>query len=657
MLEFLKKKRSLSKVVEEDSELIVNTSTGKEPYEGIIEQGSMNLIDVLSPSSISTKNSDCMIIDSTFLATIMIVGFPYERFGGWLADIINYGEGVEVNLYYEPLEKSKIIKEVTEMIGFTGAKKKAIGENQSDMEIVDTSLGHARYMRKEMNINQEDPYNFYALIQIYADDKEQLEDRYRAVSGMLEGSDILTRRADFRHEFGTLACLPLHQLSDDIKKATRRNALSTGLASTYPFVSVEFSDDNGILIGKNEHNNSLVIVDFFNSKIYKNANVVIMGTSGAGKTFLMQLIALRLRQQDIQTMIIAPLKGLEFRTACEAIGGTFLKIAPGSADCINIFDIRKSTVDQEFEDDDFTKVKENSGTSLLLAKIQKLHIFFSLLFPDMTQEEKQDLDEKLIEVYEKKGITFDDNSIYSNEIGNFVSTERKYKEMPLLEDLFELLAKDLRTERLSRLMKMLVKGSLKNFNQHTNVNLENKYIVADISELNDELLTLGMFIVIDIFWDKIKEDRTKKKSIFVDEAWKLISGGSKKAAQFILEIFKTIRGYGGSAVAATQDITDFFALEDGKYSKGIINNSKIKFVLQMEEDEAKSLEKVLKLSEEEIAKITTFERGHGLFYAGNNHAAVEFVASSEEKDMITSDRAELEEIKKRQSLKKLMGEI
>lgn len=162
-----------------------------------------------------------------------------------------------------------------------------------------------------------------------------------------------------------------------MKKATRRNALTKGIASTYPFCSYEFCDDNGILVGINEHNNSLIIVDIFNTALYKNANSVILGTSGSGKTFLIQLLALRLRLQNIPVMIIAPLKGHEFKKVCLAIGGQYIKISPAPEHCINIMEIRKSTIELEFEDDDFTQVKQSREESLLLSKIQKLHIFFT----------------------------------------------------------------------------------------------------------------------------------------------------------------------------------------------------------------------------------------------------------------------------------------
>jgi type IV secretory pathway VirB4 component len=635
---------------------VVSKSDDFSNFEGLLQKGIVQVVDLISPAAIDTKNHDCVFIDDMYIATVLVVTYPHQRTAGWLSELINHGEGVEVNLYYEPIEKGRLIKELTQMIGFTTVTRRNIGENQSDVDIIETSIDHARYMRQQMQTENEDPYYLYILVSVYAETKEQLMDKLRSVEAKMDSMDITGRKADYRHENGFKATLPLHQITPDLKKSTARNALTTGLATTYPFVSSEFCDNDGIFMGINEHNQSMVIVDIFNTALYKNANMVVLGTSGAGKTFLIQLIALRNRLQGIGVMLIAPLKGHEFKRSCESIGGQFIQISPASTDCINIMEVRKASLELDIDEDE-DGIKESTkskNTSLLLSKIQKLHIFFSLVFPDMSIEEKQYLDDKLIEVYRLKGITFDNESLYSEDLDR-ASGQRKFKLMPVLGDLYELLAKDQNTTRMALLLKRLVTGSLQLFNQHTNVDLNNKYTVADISELKEEILPLGMFIAIDLFWDKIKEDRTQKKVIIVDELWNLIgSSGNRQTAQFILEIFKIIRGYGGSAIGATQDINDFFALEGGKYGKGIINNSKMKIVLQLEDEDAEVLRRVLKMSDEEVAKVTSFKRGHGLFYAGSNHIAIEFKASQEEKDLITTDRAELEELKRKRKMNKAL---
>ena len=428
--------------------------------------------------------------------------------------------------------------------------------------------------------------------------------------------------------------MPLCRLEKRLFERSKRNMLTSSVASCYPFTSYEMSDENGILLGVNKHNNSLVIVDIFNSRVYKNANMAILGTSGAGKTFTMQLMALRMRRKGTQVFIIAPLKGHEFLRACRNVGGEFISISPASRQCINIMEIRR--VDQTANAIIDGVINENS---ILARKIQQLHIFFSLLIPDMTHEEKQLLDETLIHTYALKGITHENDSLIDPEDPN------RYREMPLLGDVYELLMQSDETRRLGNILNRLVHGSAKTFNQHTNVNLDSPYTVLDISELTGDLLTVGMFVALDYVWDKAKEDRTKEKAIFIDEIWQLVGTGSNSlAAEFCLEIFKIIRGYGGAAIAATQDLNDFFALEGGKYGKGIINNAKTKIILNLEDDEAVRVQDTLKLTDAEITNITRFERGNGLISTNSNHITVEFKASQLEKQLITTDRYELSKI-------------
>ena len=458
---------------------------------------------------------------------------------------------------------------------------------------------------------------------------------------LLLSQDMDVQTCSFCQEQAFLSSLPLVSLERQLYERSKRNVLTSGAASCYPFTSYEMCDDNGILLGVNKHNNSLIIVDIFDSRVYKNANISILGTSGAGKTFTMQLMALRMRRKGIQVFIVAPLKGHEFHRACSNIGGQFISISPASQNCINIMEIRKA--DKSVDD-----LLDGPGVekSLLAAKIQRLHTFFSLLIPDMSHEERQLLDDAMICTYGTKGITHDNASLEQPEHPGH------YKEMPILGDLYEILAASPETKRLANILNRLVNGSARSFNQQTNVALDNKYIVLDISELTGDLLTVGMFVALDFVWDKAKENRTAEKAIFVDECWQLIGASSnRQAAESVLELAKTIRGYGGSLVCATQDLNDFFALDDGKYGKGIINNSKTKILLNLEEEEAQRVQGVLHLSEAELMEITHFERGSALISTNNNNIAVEIKCSQMEKDLITTDRRELAELAQRAATK------
>lgn len=468
--------------------------------------------------------------------------------------------------------------------------------------------------------------------------------RKQKMIDLLKSMDMYVSDCKFQQEAALRTVMPFLQIAPSLAKKSQRNVLTSGAASTYMFTSFEMSDDSGVLLGVNRHNNSLCIVDLFDTKKNKNANLNIIGTSGAGKTFTMQLLALRMRMRGIQSFIIAPIKGHEFRRACNKIGGQFIRIAPGSPHCINIMEIRH-TIAPEMELIDAVDYVEMG--SMLASKIQQLMIFFALLIPDMSNEEEQLLDEALIKTYAEFGITHDNDSVYLDARAN----PPKMKPMPILGDLYNHLLENEMTNRIAVIVSRFVTGSAQSFNNQTNVDLSNKYIVFDLSELKGKLLPVGMFIALDYVWDSIKTDITKKKAIFIDEIWKLIgetatgsTAASNQAAEFCLTLFKTARGFGTAAIAATQDLSDFFSLEGGKYGRAIINNSKNKVILNLEPDEAKYVQDILKLTPTEMRAITRFERGEALINSNNNKVPVVIKASREEQELITTDRAELEAI-------------
>lgn len=598
--------------------------------------------EFLAPESVDFKHSNYVLVNGIYHSYLIVPssGYKNQVVPGWLSLLINAGEGIDVDLFLHKQPKDKIQQRLGQQIRINRSKLKDASDTNTDYDDLDSAI-RSGYFLKQGLANNEDFYYMNLLITITAATYEELLWRIQEMKKLMISQDMDLRSCYFLQEQGFLSALPLANLDKKLFKLSKRNVLTSGAASCYPFVSYTVCDDNGILFGVNKHNNSLVIADIFDSRQYKNANLAILGCSGAGKTFTMQLIATRMRRKNIQVFIIAPLKGHEFYRASKNIGGEFIQISPASRNCINIMEIRKvdNSVNELLDG-------PSLNNSALAGKIQKLHIFFSLLIPDMTHEERQLLDEALIKTYAEKGITHNNESLLDP------ANPEHYKKMPVLEDVYNVLLKNNDTKRMAHILNRLVHGSASSFNQQTNVDLSNKYTVLDISELTGDLLTVGMFVALDYVWDITKEDRTKEKAIFVDEVWQLIGASSNRlAAEFVLEIAKIIRGYGGSAVFATQDLNDFFALDDGKYGKGIINNCKTKIVLNMEDEEAQRVKQILHLSETEVMNITHFQRGNGLISTNNNNITVEFKASALEKELITTDRQELLEIVERQKQK------
>lgn len=616
--------------------VVLDTMAAKKRVVGVDPVPHIPAVNFVAPRGLDLTHPGYIVMDGTYYTYLYIRknGFPQTVRGGWMSSLINAGEGVDVDLHLRREIRGKTIDRVAQRIRLNRTKLRELQDTSTDYEELAGSIQAGYYIKQGLSSRNEDLFYMSVFITLSAASYEELQWRKQQMTDFMKSMDIQVSDCMFQQEAALRSTMPFLTMDSSLERKSKRNVLTSGAASTYMFTSFELSDDNGILLGLNRHNNSLCIVDPFNTKVNKNANFTICGTSGAGKTYTMQVMALRMRMRGIQCFILAPLKGHEFKRACHKVGGAYIKLAPGSSACINVMEIRPTiTPEMELIDElDYSDID-----SMLAKKIQQLMIFFSLLIPDMSNEEEQMLDEALIKTYAQFGITHDNASLYTD------AGRTAMKPMPILGDLYQNLKENPLTTRLATIVSRFVTGSAQSFNRQTNVDLSNKYIVLDISELKGKLLPVGMMIALDYVWDQVKADRTKRKMVFIDEIWKLIGGAAnKQAAEFCLEIFKIIRGYGGGALAATQDLSDFFGLEDGRYGRAILNNSKTKIILNLEPDEAEYVKDVLKLTRTEIRSITQFERGEALISSNSNKVPVIIKASKEEQQMITTDRAELE---------------
>ena len=616
--------------------VVVDAMAARKRVVGIDPVPHIRASNFIAPRGLDLTHPGYLVMDGIYYTYLYVRknGFPQTVRGGWMSALINAGEGVDVDLHLRREIRGKTIDRVAQRIRLNRTKLRELQDTSTDYEELAGSIQAGYYIKQGLSSRNEDLFYMSVFITVSAAGYEELQWRKQQMTDLMKSMDIQVSDCMFQQEAALRSTMPFLSIDASLERKSKRNVLTSGAASTYMFTSFELSDDNGILLGLNRHNNSLCIVDPFNTKVNKNANFTICGTSGAGKTYTMQVMALRMRMRGIQCFILAPLKGHEFKRACHKVGGAYIKLAPGSTACINVMEIRPTiTPEMELIDElDYSDID-----SMLARKVQQLMIFFSLLIPDMNNEEEQMLDEALIKTYTQFGITHDNASLYID------ASRTAMRPMPILGDLYENLKENTLTNRLATIVSRFVTGSAQSFNRQTNVDLSNKYIVLDISELKGKLLPVGMMIALDYVWDQVKADRTKRKMVFIDEIWKLIGGAAnKQAAEFCLEIFKIIRGYGGGALAATQDLSDFFGLEDGRYGRAILNNSKTKIILNLEPDEAEYVKDVLKLTRTEIRSITQFERGEALISSNSNKVPVIIKASKEEQQMITTDRAELE---------------
>ena len=569
-------------------------------------------------------NPKYLEIDNIFYSTLIIINYNREHDDLILKDIIDSNINLNISIIYEKQNTYKVIKDLTYHIGNVGVDLQSYSENRQDIDIAAFTYNDAKYIRREMQLNNEDLYYLYVYVNIFSQSKKDLEYMLNKVEGILQSRGMQTRRAYFRKEQAFKMCLPFFCDIKEVKNVAKRNILTSGLLATYPFITSTVCDEDGIFIGSNMNNNSLVFIDKYNNNKYKNSNMCIFGTSGAGKSYYTKLLILRYRLLGIEQYVIDPER--EYEKLCENLEGVLLKIGSNSNTYINVFDIREESL-------------EDNQSGYLATKIGKLIGFFNLVFGNINEEEKSIIEEKLIEMYKRKGINFDDETLYKENDRDKINIKRKFKEtkdMPILEDFYNILAEDKKTEKLRIKLIPFIKGSLKFFNNYTNIKLNNKLIIADIYELGEENLKYGMCLFIELFWDRIKKDRKIKKSIYLDEIWRLIGVTSNKdVASFIYKIFKTIRKYGGSAVAITQDVSDLFSLENGTYGRSILNNSSIKNFFSLEEENLNILQQYENISDREKIEIKSLKRGETLMIVGDDHIVTRIESADFEDEIIT----------------------
>ena len=390
-----------------------------------IKNGFFQEKDYISSSYLNTTNPKYIEIDNTYYCQLFVINYYREYHDLLLKNLIELDLNMNISCFYEKQDTYKTIRELTYHIGNVGVELTDKNNNRPDIEIAAFTYQDAKYIRKEMQVNNEEMYFLYLYCSIFSNDIKDLEYAINKVEGITQSMGMQTRRANFRQEQAFLTCLPFMENPPEMKKVTRRNVLTNSLVCTYPFISSTIFDEDGIYIGDNIYNHSQVFIDRYQTEKYKNANMCVFGTSGAGKSFYIKLLIIRYRLLGIEQYIIDPER--EYENLTKKLDGTLIKIGPSSETYINVFDIRENSIE------------ENKG--YLASKIPKLIGFFNLIFGELNEEEKAILEEKIIQCYAKKGITFDDKSLYKkeNEKITLKPIFKESKDMPILEDLYNLL--------------------------------------------------------------------------------------------------------------------------------------------------------------------------------------------------------------------------
>lgn len=589
--------------------------------------------NLLAPKSIDLKNKDYLIIDGIYYAFLIIEDFPSSGVEeGWLNHFTNVGEGFDFDLIYERAAKVDIRSKVKRTNKFTLMNADQMGKHTDNFSKTKNII----YSNEDLisALETENEFFYFTLIcTITSITYDELIKKQTWFKDHLESFNFKVKDPVYEYEDCYKLTQPLAKRMNYFFNENKRNVLTSTFINFYPFTTANINEVEGVSLGLNKNNFSPIILDPFNPV----TNSFIFGTTGSGKSFMTMLLTCRLRLMQTQVFVISPVKGHEYRRICNELNGSFIELGPGSKDCINILEVKPVYRVS------YTSETENlyADNSFLNEKIEELIKFFSIITRhNLSIETKDLLSPFLVDFYLKYGITDENNSIYIDN-----NKKNVLKPMPVLGDLKEALEKSSEEElkKLAVPLKKFTEGNLKYFNNQTNVNLDNKYCVIDLSRIMDyeDTRSLVNFIVQNYVWSRVRTDTKTRKAIIYEEIWKLIE--NEETAETIKEVFKTIRGYYGIAIGVTQNLEDLVG-NNFNLTDSILNNCSNTFILNENSDEASKLQDRLKLTQEEYNFITGAKRGDCLLVTPKQHIEAQIIATATESKLFETDGNKLSKL-------------
>ncbi len=572
--------------------------------EKLYQEGTVTIKDLIAPTSVEISTQKFRLNDM-HVKTFMVFNYPRYLDTNWLNQIINYDASLDISIFVYPTQSDRMLQILKRKVAQMRStkhinQKKGIVESAS----LDTALEDAQELRQDLVRGKERFFQVGLYITVYGDTEEQLKYISKQVETILGGRLVMTKSSDFRMERAFESTLP--QGTDMVE--VLRNMNTAPLSTTFPFVSNTLTSNEGILYGLNRHNNSLVIFDRFK---LENANSVIFAKSGAGKSYTTKLEILRSLMMGTDVIVIDPEN--EYEMLSRTVGGTYTKISLTSPHRINPFDLPSPTMGTE-------KAKTED---LLRENILTLTGLMNIMLGKLTAEEDALMDKALRQTYEIKGIT------------GQIEDPTQY-EMPTMKDLQKVLVSMEGGKGMAVRLEKYTEGTFSGlFSEQSNVDLGAGLICFCIRDLEDQLRPIAMYILLNFIWNKVRS-QMKKRMLVIDEAWTLIQ--YEDSGRFLHNLAKRARKYYLGITTITQDVEDFLRSEWGK---PIITNSSIQLLLKQAPAAAETLKKVFNLTEREKFILLNSEVGQGVFFAGNQHVAVQIIASQGEHRIITTNPEEL----------------
>lgn len=577
--------------------------------EALFLKGVNTLRDLIAPSSLEFQ-VDHFRLGTKYGRTLYVYGYPREIYTGWLSNVINMDEVLDISMFIYPVDTQVVMQNLRKKVTQLEASMTINHEKGKTRDPgLEAALADAEELRDELQIGRQKFFRYGLYITLYADSMDELTFVQNKIETLFGQQLVFSKVASSQQEQGLNSTVP--HMMDQLQ--IRRNMNTGAISTSFPFTSADLTQEKGILYGINMHNNGLVIFDRFS---LENANMVVFAKSGAGKSFTVKLEAIRSMMTGADVLIIDPEN--EYQKLSDAVGGSYIRLSLSSDVRVNPFDLPK-VVDTEDADD------------ALRANLVTLHGLLRLMLGGATAqnvnvtlspEEEADLDQALIDTYARLGITSDPLTHHSIP--------------PTMADLYDTLLHMGGTgPALAQRLRKYTTGTFAGiFSQQSNIDINNSMVVFNIRDLEDELRPVAMYIVLSHIWN-ITRSRKRKRMLIVDEAWQLMK--YEDSANFLFSLAKRARKYYLGVTTITQDVEDFMG---SKMGRAIVANSSMQLLLKQSSSAVDVLSNVFKLTEEEKKRLSSFPVGQGLFFAGQNHVHIQVIASRTETQLVSTTPVE-----------------
>ncbi len=573
--------------------------------QAIYDSGALELKDIIAPSALEVTPKQ-VNLGEKILRSFFVISYPRFLTENWFAPIINLDKVFDVSIFIEPIETAGVLRTFQKKVAEVQSQintREAKGLVRDPM--LDTAYQDLENLRDQLQQAQERLFDVGLYITLYANSENELDKIESEVKSILEAKLVYVKPALFQQEQAFKTTIPLG--TDGLKVYSKLN--SSPLSSLFPFVSFDLTSDKGILYGINRHNSSLVLFDRFS---LENYNSITFAKSGSGKSYMTKIEILRTLMFDTDVIVIDPEK--EYEYLAEAVGGRYFNISLNSEHHINPFELPAAGEGESF-------------SSVLRSNIINLVGLFRIMMGGLTPEEDAIIDRAITETYALKDITAD---------SNFENVEP-----PLMSD-FELVLSGMEGgDSLAQRLTKYTRGTWAGFiNKPSNVDINQKFIVFSLRDMEDELKPIAMYIIMHYIWNMIRK-KLKKRLLVIDEAWWMMK--SEDTASFLLSLAKRGRKYYLGLATITQDVDDFMK---SPYGVPIITNSSIQILLKQSPTSIDRLQQTFNLTDEEKYLLLESDVGEGIFFAGLKHVAIKIIASYTEDQIITSDPSQILSIKK-----------